>query len=168
MGETLHLELLLKKYRPERENLLPLLQEIQGQLGYISRETMERVAEFFHLPPVEIYSVVTFYQQFLRKPSGRNPIHVCMGTACYLQGGGLIQESFARELNIKVGDKTEDGLFSLGEVACLGCCHVAPVVKIKDQIYPRMSPEKAEEVLINLREKTVSPGEKRGSGGTGD
>lgn len=114
---------------------------------------MESVAQFFHLPPSEVFSLVTFYNQFRRKPPGRHPIHVCLGTACYLMGGTLILDAFSRELQIQKGDTTEDRRFSLDATACFGCCNVAPVVKINDQIYPRMTPGKVEEVLINLRDQ---------------
>lgn len=153
MEESKQVEQVLRRFYPERENLLPVLQEIQEKVGYISREVMESVAHFFHLPPSEIFSVVTFYNQFRRKPPGRNPIHVCLGTACYLLGGNLILDAFSRELQIKKGDTTEDGNFGLESTACFGCCNVAPVVKINSQIYPKMTPGTVEEVIINLRDK---------------
>ena len=127
-----------------------MLQEINEKAGYLSRETMERVAYFFHLPPSEIFSIVTFYKKFRRKPLGENPVHVCLGTACYLLGGKLILDAFSRELHIGAGDTTEDQTFSLDVAACFGCCNVAPVIKIENQVYPKMTPGKAEEVLINL------------------
>jgi len=153
MEESNQIEEILGRFHPEREYLLPVLQEIQERVGYLSREAMERVAHFFLLPPSEIFSIVTFYNQFRRKPPGRNPVHVCMGTACYLLGGNLILDAFSRELQIQKGDTTEDGHFSLESTACFGCCNVAPVVKINSQIYPKMTPGKVEEVIINLRDK---------------
>lgn len=153
MEESKQIEEILERFLPERENLLPALQEIQEKVGYLSRGAMESVALFFHLPPSEVFSIVTFYNQFRRKPSGRNPVHVCLGTACYLTGGNLILDAFSRELQIGKGDTTEDRSFSLDATACFGCCNVAPVVKIKDQIYPKMTPGKVEEVIINLRDR---------------
>lgn len=153
MEESNQIEEILKRFHPEREHLLPVLQEIQEKVGYLSQEAMESVAHFFHLPPSEIFSIVTFYNQFRRKPPGRHPVHVCMGTACYLLGGNLILDAFSRELQIKKGDTTEDGNFSLDTTACFGCCNVAPVVKMNSEIYPKMTPGKVEEVLINLRDK---------------
>jgi NADH-quinone oxidoreductase subunit E len=153
MEESKQIEEILRRFHPEREKLLPVLQEIQEKVGYLSREAMESVARFFHLPPSEVFSIVTFYHQFRRKPLGRHPIHVCMGTACYLLGGKLILDAFSRELHIERGDTTEDRRFSLDATACFGCCNVAPVVKINGQIYPKMTPGKVEEVLINLRDK---------------
>ncbi|MBS3906113.1 MAG: NAD(P)H-dependent oxidoreductase subunit E [Syntrophaceae bacterium] len=153
MEESEQIEEIFRRFHPERENLLLLLQEIQEKVGYLSRGAMESVAHFFHLPPSEIFSIVTFYNQFRRKPPGRDPVHVCLGTACYLLGGNLILDAFSRELHIEKGDTTEDGNFSLDATACFGCCNVAPVVKINSQIYPKMTPGKVEEVIINLRDK---------------
>lgn len=156
MEEPKQIEEILRRFLPEREYLLPVLQKIQEDVGYLSREAMENVAHFFHLPPSEIYSIVTFYHQFRRKPLGRHPINVCLGTACHLQGGNLILDAFSRELQITKGDTTEDRSFSLDGTACFGCCNVAPVIKINNQIYPKMTPGKVEEVIINLRDKDKS------------
>jgi NADH-quinone oxidoreductase subunit E len=153
MEEPKQIEEILRRYNPEREHLLPVLQEIQEKVGYLSREAMENVAHFFYLPPSEIFSIVTFYNQFRRKPPGRHPVHVCLGTACYLLGGNLILDAFSRELQIKKGETTENGAFSLESTACFGCCNVAPVVKINGRIYPKMTSGTVEEVIINLRDK---------------
>lgn len=153
MEESKQIEEILGIFSPERENLLPVLQEIQEKIGYLSREAMESVARFFHLPPSEVFSLVTFYNQFRRKPPGRHPVSVCLGTACYLMGGNLILDAFSRELQIKKGETSEDRSFSLDATACFGCCNVAPVVKINNQIYSRMTTGKVEEVIINLRDK---------------
>ena len=153
MEKPEQIEEVLRRVSSEKENLLPVLQEINEKAGYISRETMERVAHFFRLPPSEIFGIVTFYKKFRRKPLGENPIHVCLGTACYLLGGKLILDAFSRELKIEMGDTTEDKKFSLDAVACFGCCNVAPVIKIHRQIYPKMTPGKVEEVIINLQDE---------------
>ena len=153
MEEPEQIEEVLRRYSSEKENLLPILQEINEKAGFLSRETMERVAHFFRLPPSEIFGIVTFYKKFRRKPLGENPIHVCLGTACYLLGGKLILDAFSRELKIEMGDTTEDKKFSLDAVACFGCCNVAPVIKIHRQIYPKMTPGKVEEVMVNLRDE---------------
>ena len=153
MEEPEQIEEVLRRVSSEKENLLPILQEINEKAVFLSRETMERVAHFFRLPPSEIFGIVTFYKKFRRKPLGENPIHVCLGTACYLLGGKLILDAFSRELKIEMGDTTEDKKFSLDAVACFGCCNVAPVIKIHRQIYPKMTPGKVEEVIINLQDE---------------
>ena len=158
MEKSEQVEEILGRVHPARENLLPVLQEINEKAGYLSKESMERVAHFFDLPPSEIYSIVTFYKTFRRKPLGKHPIHVCLGTACYLLGGKLILDAFLRELHLETGDTTEDGTFSMDVAACFGCCNVAPVIKIKNQIYPKMTPGKVEEVIINLQDKKGNNG----------
>lgn len=145
------LEEILGRYQKDRKNLILILQDIQFSLGYISNENMLRLAEFLDMPPSEVFGAVTFYKRFKRKPQGLYPITVCLGTACHLAGGQLIIEAFERELNIKVGEVTEDKLFSLDHASCFGCCTKAPVVEIKGKLYPQMSPGKVEEVMVNLK-----------------
>ena len=144
----------LSSYSRERRNLISLLQEIQQILGYLPREAMEKVAEFLQMAPVEVYSVATFYNQFRFVPLGKHHTRVCMGTACHLAGGKLVLEALERELNIKVGETSEDGKFSLERVACVGCCMLAPVMVVGDDVHPRMTPFKVEEALIPYKQET--------------
>jgi len=148
--------------KKERKNLISLLQEIQEKLGYLPGEAMRELAGFLEMPPVHVYSVATFYNQFRFTPIGKYPIQVCLGTACHLKGGKLILQEFERQLEIKVGETTEDGNFSLERVACMGCCMLAPVarigdrapaIKIGDKIYPRMTPFKVDEVLVPYKQE---------------
>jgi len=145
---------ILESYRKDRKNLLPLLQEVQTRLGYLPKEAMKRIASFLEMPEVEVWGVATFYNQFRFVPLGKYHTVVCMGTACHLAGGKLILDALERELDIKVGDTTADGFFSLERVACIGCCMLAPVVVIKDKIYPKMTPFKVEEVLIPYKHES--------------
>jgi NADH-quinone oxidoreductase subunit E len=144
----------LSSYSREKRNLISLLQEIQQILGYLPREAMEKVAEFLQMAPVEVYSVATFYNQFRFVPLGKHHTRVCMGTACHLAGGKLVLEALERELDIKVGETSEDGKFSLERVACVGCCMLAPVMLIGDDVHPRMTPFKVEEALIPYKQET--------------
>jgi NADH:ubiquinone oxidoreductase subunit E len=144
---------LLHKYAPERENLILVLQELQAKFGYISREMMQEVASFFSIPASCVYSLVSFYKKFRRNPPGIYPITVCMGTACYLQGAELVLSAIERELGIKPTETTQDGLFSVDTAACFGCCGLAPVIKVKEDIYPKVTPSKVEELIMNLKEK---------------
>jgi NADH-quinone oxidoreductase subunit E len=144
---------ILGRYKKERKNLVPLLQEVQTRLGYLSRKTLQAIADFLKIPDVEVWGVATFYNQFRFVPLGKYHTTVCMGTACHLAGGRLILEALERELNIKVGETAEDGKFSLERVACIGCCMLAPVVVIKDRIHPKMTPFKVEEALIQYKEE---------------
>jgi NADH-quinone oxidoreductase subunit E len=156
------LEEILTPDRKERGNLISLLQEIQEKLGYLPKEAMSEIASFLGMPPVQVYSVATFYNQFRFTPIGRYPIQVCMGTACHLRGGKLISVEFERQLGIKVGETTEDGNFSLERVACMGCCMLAPVVRIDNRasatkkgnkIYPKMTPFKVDEILVPYKQE---------------
>ena len=155
---------ILARYRGERVELITILQEIQGRLGYLPKEAMLQVAGFMQIPASTIYGVATFYNQFRFTPIGRHPIRVCLGTACHMRGGKLVLEAMERELEIKVGDLTTDGEFSLDRVACVGCCVMAPVAVVGEDIYPRMTPLKVEEVLVEFKEKTqcgdISPSDK--------
>lgn len=151
MEESKQIDDILTQHLAEREELLPVLQEIQEKVGYLSAESMEQVARFFNLPKAEIYGLVSFYKKFRRKPPGKYPIEVCNGTACYLLGGPFILDALTRELHIKSGETTEDQTYSLDEASCFGCCNAAPVVKIAGDVYSRMTPGRVEELLINLK-----------------
>lgn len=134
-----------------RRDLIPLLQEVQEKLGYLPKEAMLGIAHFLEIPEVEVYGVVTFYNQFRLVPLGKHHIRVCMGTACHLAGGKLVSDTLERELGIRVGETTQDEEFSLERVACVGCCMLAPVVLVGDDVHPKMTPFKAEEALIPYR-----------------
>jgi len=146
------IEQILTQYTPERENLIVVLQEIQEKAGFVSKEAMEKVADFFSLHPTDVYSLVTFYKKFRKTPSGIYPITICLGTACYLAGGELVLSALERELEIKLGETTSDGLFSLEKAACFGCCNFAPVIKVKEKIFPKVTSNQVEEIIVNLRE----------------
>jgi NADH-quinone oxidoreductase subunit E len=144
---------ILSHYKKEQKNLVPLLQEVQTRLGYLPKEALQEVASFLEIPEVEAWGVATFYNQFRLVPLGRYHTTVCMGTACHFAGGKLILETLERELGIKVGETAVDGNFSLERVACIGCCMLAPVIVIKDKIYPKMTPFKVEEALIPYKQE---------------
>jgi NADH-quinone oxidoreductase subunit E len=151
---TEELSTILEKQRREKNGLIPILLEIQKEFGYLPKEAMKRTAEFLGMKPVDVWGVATFFNQFRLTPLGKNHFKVCMGTACHLAGGRLVLEALERELNIKVGETSADGYFSLERVACIGCCMLAPVMVIKDKIHPKMSPFKVEESLIPYRQES--------------
>jgi NADH-quinone oxidoreductase subunit E len=162
-GEDLSkLSAIFKTYGNERNGLIPILLEIQKEFGYLPKEALKEVATFLKMKPIEVWGVATFYNQFRLTPLGKTHIKVCMGTACHLAGGRLVLEALERELDLKVGQTSEDGQFSLERVACIGCCMLAPVVVIRDKIYPKMSPFKVEESLIPYRQEAESPSEGEG------
>jgi NADH-quinone oxidoreductase subunit E len=135
----------------DRRHLISLLQQVQSKLGYIPTEAMLAIADFLDIPGSTVYGIATFYNQFRFIPLGKQPVKVCMGTACHLAGGKLVLEAMARELDIQVGSITPDHEFSLDRVACVGCCALAPVVVIGDSVYPKMTPPKVEEVLVTIK-----------------
>ncbi len=149
------LEQIFASCKVERKELIPLLQEIQEKLGYLSDDAMKAAAEFLHIPPSAVYGVATFYNQFRFVPAGKHPLKICLGTACHIQGSKLIMEAMERELDIKAGNVTPDHEFSLDRVACVGCCALAPVIIDKKTVYPRMTPFKVEEVLALLKEENA-------------
>jgi len=130
--------------------LIAILQEIQSREGYLSNEAMLEVAKFLDMSSATVWGVATFYNQFRFTPPGKRPVRVCLGTACHLAGGLLVLEAVARELKIEVGGITEDHEFDLDRVACIGCCALAPVVTIETDVYPKMTPPKVEEVMVEL------------------
>ena len=145
--------------RKDRRHLISLLQQVQHKIGYISKEAMLAIADFLEIPGSTVYGIATFYNQFRFTPLGKYPVKVCMGTACHLAGGRLVLEAMARELDIQVGGITPDQEFSLDRVACIGCCALAPVVVINDEVYPRMTPPKVEEVLVTIKPVSQEPPE---------
>jgi len=147
---------ILGSYKKEKKNLIPLLQEVQTKLGYLPKKAMQEIAKFLDIRDIEVWGVATFYNQFRFVPLGKYHTMVCMGTACHLAGGRLILEALERELGVKVGGTTEDGNFSLERVACIGCCMLAPVMVIRDRIYPKMTPFKVEEALIPYKQEAQS------------
>lgn len=143
---------ILKSQNKERGKLIPILQEIQTVFGYLPREAMLQVADFLNIPESEIYSVATFYNQFRFVPPGKHQIKVCLGTACQIKSGKVILESWERELDLKEGDTSSDGEFSLERVACVGCCTMAPVTVVDEHIEGKISPIRIKGVLLSFKQ----------------
>jgi NADH-quinone oxidoreductase subunit E len=137
----------------DRGRLVPILQRVQDAFGYLPKEALLEVASYLGMTDVQIYGVASFYNHFRFTPLGKHPIQMCMGTACHMVGGGLVLEALERALDIEVGGITEDRELSLDRVACVGCCGLAPVMVIGEKIYPKMSPTKVDEALVNLKIK---------------
>lgn len=152
----------LSKHDRTGNLLIPVLQEIQKVLGYIPPEAMSEAASHFKIPAVDVYGVVTFYNQFRLTPPGRNQVRVCMGTACHMKGGNIIMESWERVLKIKVGETTPDREFGLERVACVGCCTMAPVALMGETVHGKMTPTKVDGMyfshqLANQQKKEGMP-----------
>ena len=130
------------RYKDETTPLMMILSDIQKEYGYIPLEVQELVSELTGISVAEIYGVVTFYSFFSLKPKGKNVVGCCLGTACYVKGAQQIIDKFSEILKIKPGDTTEDGLFTLDALRCIGACGIAPAVQINGQVYPKMSVDK--------------------------
>ncbi|HEX78484.1 MAG TPA: NADH-quinone oxidoreductase subunit NuoE [Dehalococcoidia bacterium] len=152
----------LQQVPQHRGNLIPILQRIQEGLGYLPRSAMAQVAHCLHIPPIDVYSVATFYNQFRLSPPGKHRIKVCLGTACHMKGGQIILEAWQRRLGIRVGETTQDRQFSLDRVACVGCCAMAPVSVVDGAVEGRVSPTRVDGILLGFgleREREVPKGE---------
>lgn len=132
----------LKEYidsiKDQKGIALPVLQEAQKLFGYLSLDVHKFISEHTGIPISELYGIATFYSQFAITPRGKHHIGVCLGTACYVKGSQKIIDRVAEELNIKVGETTEDGLFTLEATRCLGCCGLAPVMMIDEDVYGKL------------------------------
>jgi NADH-quinone oxidoreductase subunit E len=147
-------EKILNKYPdPRRENLIPLLQEIQELLGYVSRETIIEIGSHLQLPASKIYGVATFYNQFRFNAPGKYHIQICRGTACHVKGSSNVLDMLQRELKITAGQTSRDGLFSIEVVACLGACGLAPVISVNGEFHADVSTKKLQSILKQLRVK---------------
>jgi NADH-quinone oxidoreductase subunit E len=137
----------------ERSDLIPILQEAQDELGYLSRETMLAIARRLRMPASSVLGVATFYAQFYLKPRGRHRLVVCRGTACHVRGSREIRDRVADKLGIGEGETTEDLFFSYETVACLGNCALAPVLVIDDSYFGRMTRERVGPILDECIER---------------
>ena len=135
----------------DRSKLIPILQLIQEKIAYLPGEAIYMVADHLDISPSEVFGVATFYNQFRFNPPGRNPVKVCLGTACHVKGGDIILENFERKLEIKAGETTEDREFSVDRVACVGCCALAPVALVGDTIQGHMQPSKVEGLVLRAQ-----------------
>lgn len=127
------------KYKKEPSPLMIVLSEVQKQYGYIPLEVQEIISEELNVPVSDIYGVVTFYSFFSLTPKGKYVIGVCLGTACYVKGGQNVIDKFADILKIKPGETTEDGLFTLDALRCIGACGIAPAISINGKVYPKVA-----------------------------
>lgn len=144
----------LKGFTKKPGALIPILQTVQRRLGFLPRVAMEEIAVYLDLPPVDVYEVVTFYNQFRLNPPGKHSVRVCLGTACHMKGGYITLDAWERRLNIKQGQTTNDREFDLDTVACVGCCTMAPVTVVDEKPQAKVEPTKVDGLLLAFqREK---------------
>ncbi len=141
----------LVKSLPEKEGaLIPLLQRVQSDQGFISPEAVKAVAKGLGVSESVVYGVATFYAEFKLAKPGKHHLKVCLGTSCYLRGGRNLLEHVSRKLGIGSGRTTEDGMFSLETVACLGCCSRSPAMTIDNVVYGGVSSDQIDSILASL------------------
>jgi NADH-quinone oxidoreductase subunit E len=147
------LDKLIDSLKNKKGNLIPLLQGTQDLFGYIPRDAFERIAQKTGHQLSDMYGVATFYTQFRLNPVGKYIIKVCHGTACHVQNAPAITEALQEELNVEDGKTTDDGLFTLESVACLGCCSLAPVMMINDETYGKLTGKSSVKILKEIKRK---------------
>ena len=132
--------------------LMPVMQKAQNIFGCVPMDVQKIIADGLGVTLSEVYGVATFYAQFKLKPNGKYLISVCLGTACYVKGSQKILDRLAEELNIPVGDTTDDGLFTLQATRCLGACGLAPVMTINEEVYGRLVPDDIPGILAKYKD----------------
>jgi NADH-quinone oxidoreductase E subunit len=139
----------------KRDALIPILQEVQDQTGYLSREAIGQIGRHLALPTSKIYGVATFYNQFRFQPQGKFHVQVCRGTACHVKGSASLLEAIKRELKIEPGQTSRDGLFSLEVVACIGACGLAPVICVNGRFHAGVTTKMVSKILDSYRRKAT-------------
>lgn len=137
----------INNFTKERSSLIPILIEIQKTFGYLPEKYLSDISKYLNLTKSEILGVATFYKMFKFIPPAKNRIRLCLGTACYVNGGRLIYEYLKKELDIDLGEVDKSNNFSLDKVACLGCCSLSPVILINDKLHTKMNINKVERIL---------------------
>ena len=140
---------IIKKYGGDKTAMIAILQDVQEENRYLPKEALSSISKQMDVPLTRIYEIATFYNAFSLKQRGKNLIEVCAGTACHVQGAARLMDRMERDLAIKCGETTKDKMFSLEEVRCLGCCSLAPVVRISGNIHPNLTQDEIPKILKN-------------------
>ena len=138
---------IIAEHKGQDGALIPVLHEAQALYGYLPIEVQKMISDGLDVPMSEIYGVVTFYTQFTTNPKGKYNVAVCLGTACYVKGSGIIIEKIKEKLGIDVGECTPDGKFSIEATRCIGACGLAPVLTVNDDVYGRLEPDDVYDIL---------------------
>lgn len=142
--------LILNGFGRKKQHLIPILQGVQGKLGYLPQEAMTEIADYLDIAAVDVYGVVTFYNQFRLNPPGKHSVRVCLGTACHMKGGYITLDAWKRRLNINSGETTPDREFDLDIVACVGCCTKAPVTVVDGKPEGQVEPTRVDGILLGF------------------
>jgi NADH:ubiquinone oxidoreductase subunit E len=142
---------IIKKYDGDKTAMIAILQDVQEEFRYLPKDALSSISKQMDVPLTRIYEIATFYNAFSLKPRGRNLIEVCAGTACHVQGGPKLMDRLVRDLKISCGATTKDKKFTLEEVRCLGCCSLAPVVRISGNVHANLTQDQIPKVLTNYK-----------------
>jgi NADH-quinone oxidoreductase E subunit len=142
---------ILSGFDKKNSSLIPALQAVEEEFGWVSKDTADLVAEKLNIYPSKVYGVLTFYAQFHLKPRGKHLLRLCCGTGCHVNGGEQLNEKIQETLNVKPGETTDDRKFTYQEVACLGCCGLAPVLTINDDYHGKVKPDQLERILDSVK-----------------
>lgn len=140
-------------FQGKEEELIPLLQKVQGVNGFLSEESMKEISRFTRVPLSKVFGVATFYAQFRFKPKGENHIMLCRGTACHVKGAPRIQEEVEKQLGILVGETSRDLKYSIENVACIGACSLAPCIMVNEKVEANLTPQKVEKLFNSKNNK---------------
>ncbi|NPV69127.1 MAG: NADH-quinone oxidoreductase subunit NuoE [Firmicutes bacterium] len=148
---TATIERAIERHKSRKGALLPILSEIQNELGWVPESAMVRIAEALDIPASKVYGTVTFYTLYATRPKGKNVIRVCESAPCHVEGASEIVDALERALGVKMGETTPDGLFSLEFTSCIGVCGVAPAIMINDHVYGNLTPDTVRQILATYR-----------------
>ena len=143
-------KIILENYPKEKDRLIGILNDVQERFGYVPREAQEEISKYLGISLAEIYGVITFYSRFTLEPKGKYKISVCLGTACFVKSSQALLDRAKERLKIEPGKTTEDGLFSLDDVRCVGACGLAPVFMINDEVYGNATVKQLDEVIDKI------------------
>ena len=148
------INILIKKNQEGGESLIALLQDMQRTLGYLPKEALQHASAILQIPLSKLFSLATFYNSFSMVQTGKSIISVCLGTACHVKNGGALTKMLGRELGLQQEEgTTADALFTVKKVRCLGCCSIAPVIKVNDTVYGHMTQTKINSTLKKYQKK---------------
>ncbi len=145
------LGLIFAKFKGTKDELIPIMESVQNEFGFLSQDAMGEISRFLRIPESNIYGVATFYALFRLTPRGRKMVSVCRGTACHVRGGGKILQEVEKRLGIKAGETTADMGYSLETISCFGSCALAPVMVVNKEVFGRMTPARVAQIL-NIEE----------------
>ncbi len=156
-AQAINVDAIVDRWQGDNSYLIEMLQDVQERYRYVPRQATQMLSDELDVPLSHIFHIATFYKGFTLEPRGRHPVCVCTGTACHVKGGARILENVMRELDVsREGEATGDMLFSVESVRCLGCCGLAPVVTVGDEVYARSSSMKVSKILNKIRKAEQS------------